>query len=271
MVVPVSQSSAHLQTRLVADFSRWLKRNKVAVHEMTLEHTKRYLRCRARHLRPRRDDTAALIRLLNLLRQQGVNTTQEVQAEATEVEQFSRRVRSVFATGTRSCNRDGRQLFGLCPAILNGTFRCWTGSTWRPVRSRRDLVCSASGCILHLKRAKLMTTSLRSFLRFVRYRGDIAVDLAAAVPAVANWSMATIPRSISPDHAKQVLAHCNRQTAAGKRDYAILLLLARLGLRAGEIAALTLDDIDWKQVIYRCMARVVMSANCRCRLMWARR
>jgi len=58
--------------------------------------------------------------------------------------------------------------------------------------------------------------------------------------------MASIPRSISPDHAKRVLAHCNRQTAAGRRDYAILLLLARLGLRAGEIAALTLEDIDWE-------------------------
>ncbi|QKE40126.1 MAG: hypothetical protein HO274_01340 [Ferrovum myxofaciens] len=83
-----SQSSAHLQTRFVADFSHWLKRNKVAVDEITLEHTKRYLRCRARHLRPRRGDAAALIRLLNLLRQQGVNTQQEVQAKATEVEQL---------------------------------------------------------------------------------------------------------------------------------------------------------------------------------------
>jgi integrase/recombinase XerD len=81
-----SQSSAHLQTRLVADFSRWLKRNKVAVHEITLEHTKRYLRCRARHLLPRRGDVAALRRLLNLLLQLGVNTNQEVQIEATEVE-----------------------------------------------------------------------------------------------------------------------------------------------------------------------------------------
>src|SRR5487761_2340578 len=76
-----SQNSAHLQTRLVADFSQWLKRNKVAVHEITPEHPKRYLRCRTRHLRPRLGDVAALRRFLSLLLQLGVNTNQEVQIE----------------------------------------------------------------------------------------------------------------------------------------------------------------------------------------------
>lgn len=241
-----SQSSAHLQTRLVADFSQWLKRNNVAVHEITLEHTKRYLRCRARHLRPRRDDTAALIRLLNLLRQQGVITNQEVQTEATEVEQlaeefvlFLRQERALAAATVVNYSAFALQFlterFGAGQVQLSDL--CATDVV---AFVQRQAVC------LHLKRAKLMTSALRSFLRFVRYRSDIAVDLAAAVPAVANWSMASIPRSISHDHAKQVLAHCNRQTAAGRRDYAILLLLARLGLRAGEIAALTLDDIDWE-------------------------
>jgi site-specific recombinase XerD len=96
------------------------------------------------------------------------------------------------------------------------------------------------------KVATLVTTALRSFLQYARYRGYIAVDLAAAVPAVANWSMASIPRSIEPDHVRRVLAGCNRQSAVGRRDYAILLLLARLGLRAGEVAGLALEDIDWE-------------------------
>jgi len=96
------------------------------------------------------------------------------------------------------------------------------------------------------KVAKLVTSALRSFLRYARYRDYITIDLAAAVPAVANWSMATIPRSITPNHVRRVLAHCNRQSAVGRRDYAILLLLARLGLRAGEIAGLALEDIDWE-------------------------
>ena len=98
---------------------------------------------------------------------------------------------------------------------------------------------------LHRKRAKLMTTALRSFLQYARYCGDITLDLAAAVPAVANWSMPSIPRAISADQVHQLLASINRRTAMGRRDYAILLLLARLGLRSSEVAFLELDDIDW--------------------------
>jgi site-specific recombinase XerD len=98
---------------------------------------------------------------------------------------------------------------------------------------------------LNLKRAKLMTSALRSFLRYARYLGEITLDLAAAVPIVANWSMTSIPRGICADQVRALLASIDRRTALGRRDYAVLLLLARLGLRAGEVALLELDDIDW--------------------------
>jgi site-specific recombinase XerD len=99
---------------------------------------------------------------------------------------------------------------------------------------------------LHLKRAKLMTTALRSFLRYARYLGEVRLDLAAAVPVVANWSMSSIPRGISAEQVRQLLASIDRSTALGRRDYAVLVLLARLGLRSGEVALLDLDDIEWK-------------------------
>src|SRR5262249_12725250 len=98
---------------------------------------------------------------------------------------------------------------------------------------------------LHLKRAKLLTCALRSFLHYARYRGDIRRDLAAAVPSVATWSMTSIPRSIPADAVRRLLASVNRHTSTGRRDYAILMLLDRLGFRAGEIVRLELDDIDW--------------------------
>lgn len=98
---------------------------------------------------------------------------------------------------------------------------------------------------LHLKRAKLLTTALRSFLRYAHYRGEIVLDLAAAVPIVANWSMSSVPRAIGSDQICQLLASIDRGTAIGGRDYAIVLLLARLGLRSGEVASLELGDIDW--------------------------
>lgn len=70
-------------------------------------------------------------------------------------------------------------------------------------------------------------------------------DLAQAVPTVANWSMTSIPRGISSDLVRKLLVSIDRRTAIGRRDYAILLLLARLGLRAGEVARIELEDIDW--------------------------
>jgi len=97
---------------------------------------------------------------------------------------------------------------------------------------------------LSRKRAKVMTSALRSFLRYARYQDFIRSDLAACVPCVADWSVASIPKGLSIEQVNRVLASCNRKNAIGRRDYAILLLLARLGLRAGEVAALRLEDFD---------------------------
>ncbi|MCI0420735.1 MAG: tyrosine-type recombinase/integrase, partial [Acidobacteria bacterium] len=93
--------------------------------------------------------------------------------------------------------------------------------------------------------AKKVTTALRSFLSYARFSGAIERDLTGAVPTVASWSLAGFPKRLSRDEVKQVLASCNRRTIIGRRDYAVLLLLARLGLRASEVASLNLDDIDW--------------------------
>jgi site-specific recombinase XerD len=95
-------------------------------------------------------------------------------------------------------------------------------------------------------RAKLMVTALRSFFRFLHLRGEISTDLAAVVPTVANWRFATVPKWIPPEQVERLLKSCDQSTTTGQRNYAILLLLARLGLRSGEIVNLTLDDINWE-------------------------
>jgi site-specific recombinase XerD len=92
-----------------------------------------------------------------------------------------------------------------------------------------------------------MVTALRSFLRFLQQRGAIATDLARAVPGMANWSLSHLPKSLPPGQVEQMLAFCDRGTPVGQRDYAILLFLACLGLRAGEVVALTLEDLDWER------------------------
>jgi site-specific recombinase XerD len=96
------------------------------------------------------------------------------------------------------------------------------------------------------KRAKTMITALRSFLRYLHYHGDLATDLAGCVPSVAGWSLSEVPKYLEPRQVQRVLDHCDRQAALGLRNYAILLLLARLGLRANEVAFLKLEDIDWE-------------------------
>ena len=96
--------------------------------------------------------------------------------------------------------------------------------------------------------AKHVVTALRSFFRFARYRDYIQTDLAAAVPSVAGWSMASIPRAMPAECVRRLLDESKTwRTPAGLRDRAILLLLARLGLRAREIASLELGDIDWPE------------------------
>jgi site-specific recombinase XerD len=95
-------------------------------------------------------------------------------------------------------------------------------------------------------RAKLIVTALRAFFRFLLMRGEISLDLGASVPAVANWRLSELPKSIKPEEVDSLLESCNQRNASGQRDYAVLLLLARLGLRAGEVVGLTLDDINWE-------------------------
>ena len=240
-----SLSSLKQQVRIAACFSRWLKQKGVGVRSICSDHQIRYLRYRARRVRPCPGDAAALRHLIDFLRRADVIPTEKLSARrltpaercAQAYEQYLREARALaratianyvpfICDFLKDCFGDGRvRLSRLC-----------AGDVVRFVQRQAPL---------HLKRAKLMTTALRSFLHYVRYRGEVTLDLAAAVPVVPNWPMTSIPRAISADHVRQLLAGIDRRTAVGRRDYAILLLLARLGLRSGEVAFLELDDIDW--------------------------
>ena len=91
-----------------------------------------------------------------------------------------------------------------------------------------------------------LAAGLRSFLRFLHIEGVVGAPLAQAVPPVANRKGTGLPRGLGPGAMASLLASCDRRTRLGRRDFAILLLLGRLGLRAGEVAGLSLDDIDWR-------------------------
>jgi integrase/recombinase XerD len=87
-------------------------------------------------------------------------------------------------------------------------------------------------------------TALRSLLRFLHLQGITAAPLAGAVPAAANWRLSGLPRHLTREETARILGSCSTAAVTGRRDRAVLPLLARMGLRAGEAAGLRLDDID---------------------------
>jgi site-specific recombinase XerC len=93
--------------------------------------------------------------------------------------------------------------------------------------------------------AQAMVTSVRALLRFLHVAGKVPVPLAAAAPAVAGWRLASLPRGLDPAVVQRLLDSCDRDAAVGRRDYAILTMLARLGLRGAEVAGLRLGELDW--------------------------
>jgi site-specific recombinase XerD len=229
---------------LVADFSRWLKAQPLTVKHVTHATAERYLRYRLHHRRRRKGNAPALRKFVQMLQHHGV-VELEAHVSQTVVERlisdyssYLHQERGLAATTVRKYVRAARS-FVIHQRItsVRGLFGLSAQQVIRFVQSEGPGGCSAP-------RAQHMAIGLRSFLRYARYRGFFKPDLAAAIPRVAGWSMTSIPKAISPKDAQRVLASCDR-SAVGRRDYAMLLLLARLGLRAGEIASLTLDDIDW--------------------------
>jgi integrase/recombinase XerD len=241
-----ARQSRYRRVLLAAGFSRWLGQRAVRLRRISSEHPKRYLQSRARRVQVHNGDAAALRQFLGFLRRHGVIPAEKVSPHRlTPVEQearaFEHYLRNERALARATCVNYVPFIrgfltdrFGRGPVALS---RLCAGDVVRFVRDQAPR--------LHLKRAKLLTSALRSFLRYARYRGEVTMDLAAAVPVVANWSMPSIPRAIGADQVRQLLASIDRRTATGRRDYAIVLLLARLGLRAGEVAFLELDDLDW--------------------------
>ncbi|MDA1095579.1 MAG: site-specific integrase [Acidobacteria bacterium] len=236
----------HRLVTLAADFSRWLKQRDIRIRRITADHPAQYLRWRHRRRRPRQDDAAALAHIIEFLRREGMlPAAKQASHELTPVQacvqmyaQYLREDRGLAEATVciyaPSIDRFLAKQFGTGPVQLGRLqARHVVGFVQREAPR------------LQLKRAKLLTTALRSFFRYARYRDALRLDLAAVVPCVANWSRPAIPRGIAPDQVSRLLSHIDRGTAKGRRDYAILLLLARLGLRAGEVVLLELEDIDW--------------------------
>jgi site-specific recombinase XerD len=114
----------------------------------------------------------------------------------------------------------------------------WTAQAVRNFLLERARKCGAPT-------TQKLITSLRAFLRYLNFRGESRDDLALAIPAVAHWRLARLPRCLSAEEVDRLIAACDGTGHGRLRDRAIVLILARLGLRAGDLAHLHLTDIDW--------------------------
>ena len=239
-------STACRKILLASCFSQWLKQEAIELADITPDHPARYLCCRWQELRPCAGDRHALRQFTDFLHQEGVLSFEAVPADPlTDAERC-----------VQAYERHLHQTQGLAPAT-RAAYVPFVRSFLRHRFDSGPVTLSSVDAddvvrfVRHMapglrpKRAKVMAAALRSFLRHACHLGEAGPELVAAVPVVANWSMTQIPRGISPDQVRKLLAGIDRNSATGRRDRAILLLLARLGLRAGEIQLLELDDIDW--------------------------
>jgi site-specific recombinase XerD len=116
---------------------------------------------------------------------------------------------------------------------------------WTPRAVRQFLLATVTGG--RSESTQKLITAMRAFLRYLAFRGDARADLGLAVPAVAHWRLAAVPRHLTADELTRVVAACEGEAPTRVRDRAMVLLLARLGLRAGDVVQLRLTDCDWTQ------------------------
>jgi site-specific recombinase XerD len=230
---------------LVGDLLSWVERARSRLADLDERAVERYLRQRARKRPIRPGDRAALKRLLSVLRDAGTITPAvlpPITAQGQIVEAFADYLRRERGLASKSITRHWpvirRFLHEVCPAGADDLRKISQEAVTRYIECHARDWSPASG--------KAMCSSLRIFLRYLHHRGLNPLALAGSVPSIRQWKLENLPSYLSTAQVRNVLDGCDRTTAMGRRDYAILMMLAKLGLRADEVTTLTLDDIDWR-------------------------
>lgn len=229
--------------RLMAHLSRWMEADGLGVADLTGEQVERYAAVR----RAEGYTSARLARsvgpIVAVLAAAGVLVSEGPAAPVSEqarllaaFERYLLGERALAAsTAAAYVVRARRFLDGLAGSGLSGLT---AADVTRAVLAETAMVSPGS--------AQYFVAALRAFLRFCFLEGLTGADLAWAALAVTGRRRSPLPKGISRADAGALLASCDRRRPAGRRDYAVLVMLLRLGLRAGEAAALTLEDIDWR-------------------------
>lgn len=238
-------ASACRLLHLMAHASRWLAGQGLAVGDFGPSRVEEFCRVRREEgyvgwLSPK-----AMAPLVGYLGRLGVVVaTLPAQPRSAVEELIGRYVgylvheRGVAPETVRSYVRIARQFLSLRPAAVPGVDALTTADVAAFLTTECPRLAPAS--------AKALVTGLRSLLRFLHIEGETPTALAPAVPTAASWRLAALPKAIDAATVARLLASCDPGSVVGFRDLAVLMVLARLGLRAGEVAGLNLVDIDWR-------------------------
>ncbi len=239
------RSNGWQKVRLVADLSRWLQHRGRKLTQLDEGRADQFLQSRWKQVSNRSGDRSTMHELLRHLRQSGAIPA-AMPVPQSEIDEMEQQYRSFLLQERALMPASVHQYLVVVRRFLS--YRFATGKVRLKGLRAKDIADFVLQDTTSRGRrsAQLMATVLRSFLNFLLQRGYIAKKLAAAVPTVAGWRLSELPRFLEAEQVEKVLKACDRRRKAGKRDYTILLLLARLGLRAGEVAGLRLEDIDWR-------------------------
>jgi site-specific recombinase XerD len=241
-----SRVHSRIQLRFVGHFNRWLDQKGFTAQQIDEALIERYWRNFQRRKRVRWYDVGALVRLLDLLREEGITPQRTIEAVPTP--------REALLDEYRCYLRDERGLSqatvrNVLPFVDRFLVRRFPQHHFDfPALNAKDVTefVRKEAAELGSVQAKHMVTALRGFFRYLRHRGDIETDLASCVPCVPYYSLSTVPRFLPPGTVEKILRTIDRTSPMGRRDRAMLMLLARLGLRTCELVRLELEDIDWE-------------------------
>ncbi len=239
-----ARSTIRTQLWLLADLGRWLRRRALGIKSLRGGVTDDFIGPRRRAGRLGRGDAATLRLFLDHLRAEDVIPPPPPLVDRSPLGRLKTRYEEYL-----------RKERGLSPAT---GYRHWfilrrfLGECFGdgPIRLRDLRPDDVTHCLLrHVPRRggiQLHVSALRSFLRFLFQEGDTDRDLSAVVPTVRRWRLVDVPKYLKATEVEALLASCDQTSPVGRRDYAVLLTLARLGLRAGEVVRLELGDLDWR-------------------------
>lgn len=239
-------SSVRDAVRTMSRLSGWLDRQGLTAAELTPTGLDEFLAARGRDHRSEPAARRSLGAVLRVLRA-GKVVPDSAAATPTAVDElladygaYLLGERGLAAESVRCYCVQGRKFLTSLPVPLDEAL------TRLDAAQVTSFVVSHSTAAASVWSAKAAVTALRSLLRYLHVAGLIPVSLTAAVPAVAGWRLDSLPRGLSRAQVSALLGGCDTATATGLRDRAVLMLLARLGLRGAEAAALGLADVDWR-------------------------